>query len=130
MQRPARLLANYNHFIERNSYYLSSVAIVSKHWRDYLKTAREASIALFKKRRFEASSFPTLDHCEIDDNKLNTTDTSNTKDDSRTWFWNENTNKSNSDSEKEGDHRDDGDDKNLGEKHFKTEKETSSEVLK
>ncbi len=110
--------------------------MVSKRRRDYLKAAREASIASFKKRRSEASSFPTLDQCEIDDNKLSTTDTSDTEDDSRTWFWNESANESNSDSEEEGDHGDDGDDgdngddENLGEEHSKTEEETSSEVLK
>ena len=84
LQKPARLPANHDHFIERNSHYLSSVAMVSKRRCDHLKAAREASVASFKKRRFEASSFPTLDQCEIDDNKLSTTDTSDTEDDSRT----------------------------------------------
>ena len=104
--------------------------MVSKRRRDHLKTAREASVASFKKRRSEASSFPTFDQCEIDDSKLSTADTSDTEDDSQTWFWNESANESDSDSEEEGDNRDDGDDENLGEEHSKTEGETSSEVLK
>ena len=104
--------------------------MVSKRRRDHLKAAREASFASFKKRRSEASSFPTLDQCEIDDNKLSTTDTSDTEDDSRTWFWNESANESDSDSKEEGDNGDDGDDENLGEEYSKTEGETSSKVLK
>ena len=100
MQRLACLPANHDYFIKRNFYYLSSIAIVSKRRRDHLKTTREASIALFKKRRSEASLYPTLDHCKIDDNKLSTTNTSNTKDDSRTWFWNKSVNESDLDSKK------------------------------
>ena len=103
--------------------------MVSNRRRDHLKAAREASVTSFKKRRSEASSFPTLDQCEIDDNKLSTTDSSDTEDDSQTWFWNESANESDSDSAEEGDHGD-GDDENLGEEHSKTEEETSPEVLK
>lgn len=104
--------------------------MVSKRRRDVLKAAREASVASCKKRRSEASSFPTFDQCEIDDSKLSTTDTSDTKDDSQTWFWNESANESDSDSEEEGDNRDDGDDENLGEEHSKIERKTNSKVLK
>lgn len=34
----------------------------------------EAFVVLFKKRRSEANSLPTFNQCEIDDNKLSTTD--------------------------------------------------------
>ena len=101
--------------------------MVLKRRCDHLKAAREASVASFKKRRSEASSLPTLDQCEIDDNKLSTIDTSDTEDDSRTWFWNESANKTDSDSEEQGN---DEDDENLEEKHPKTERKASSEVLK
>ena len=101
--------------------------MVSKRRRDHLKAAREASVASFKKRRSEASSLPTLDQCETDDNKLSTTDTSDTEDDSRTWFWNESANETDSDSEEEGN---DEDDENLEEERSKTERVASPEVLK
>ena len=100
--------------------------MVSKRCRNHLKAAREASVASFKKRRSEASSLLTSDQCEIDDNKLSTSDTSDTEDDSRTWFWNESANESDSDSEEGGD-VDDGD---LKEDHSKTEREASPKVLK
>ena len=102
--------------------------MVSKRRRDHSKAAREASVASFKKRRSEASSLLTSDQCEIDDNKLSTSDTSDTEDDSRTWFWNESANESDSDSE-EGDD-DDVDDGDLEEEHSKTKREASPEVLK
>lgn len=85
---------------------------------------------MFKKRRSGASSFSTLDYYKIDENKLNTTNTSNTTDDSQTWFWNKSTNKSDSDSEKEANHRDDRDTENIDEKYSKTKEKTSSEVFK
>ena len=118
--------ANHHHFIECNLHYLSSIAMVSKRRRDHLKAAREASVASFKKRRSEAGSLLTLNQCEIDDKKLSTSDTSDTEDDPRTWFWNESANESDSDSEEGGD-VDDGD---LEEEHSKTEREASPEVLK
>lgn len=42
---------------------------------------------------------------EIDDNKLSTTDTSDTEGEFGTWFWNESANESDSDSEGEGEGR-------------------------
>ncbi len=113
--------------------------MVLKCWRKYLKAAREAFVALFKKKRSEASSFPILDQCKINDNKLSTTTISNTEDDFRTCFCNKSANKSDLDSKEEGNHgdnendRDNGDnrdDENLGEEHSKIEEETSSKVLK
>ena len=101
--------------------------MVSKRRCDHLKAAREASVTSFKKRRSEASLLSTSDQREIDVNKLSTTNTSNTEGDSGTWFWNENANESDSDSEEE---RNDVDEEYLEEKHSKTEREASPEVLK
>ena len=64
---------------------------------------------------------------EIDDNKLNTTDTSDTEGDSGTWFWNESVNESDSDSEEEGNDVDEGD---LEEEHSKTGRAASPAVPK
>ena len=70
---------------------------------------------------------------EIDNNKLSTTDTSNTSDssdregESGTLFWNESANESDSDSEEEGNDVDEGD---LEEEHSKTERAASPEVPK
>ena len=107
--------------------------MASKRRRNHLKAAREASVASFKKRRFEASSLSNSGQREIDDNKLSTTDTSNTSDSSDTegepgtWFWNESANKSDSGSEEEGNDVDEGD---LEEEHSKTERAASPEVPK
>ena len=119
--------ANYHYFIDCNSHYLSSIAMVSKHCCDNLKAVLEAFVASFKKRRSEASSLPTSDPCKINDNTLSTMNTSNTEDDFQTWFWNKSANETDSDSKKESN---DEDDKNLKEEHPKTEKEASPEVLK
>ena len=97
--------------------------MVSKRRRHHLKASREASVTSFKKRRSEASSLSTSDQREIDDNKLSTTNTSDTEGDSGTWFWNE----SDSDSREEGNGVDEG---RLKEEHSKTEKEATSEVPK
>lgn len=150
LQRPAHLPVNYDHFIERN---LSSVAMVLKRRRNVLKIIREASVALFKKKRFEVSSFPIFDQYEIDNSKLGTTNTSNMEDDFQTWFWNNSVNESDLNLEEEDNNRDNWfwnnsvnendlnsegednnrnnrNDENLGKEHSKTERETNSKVLK
>lgn len=104
--------------------------MVLKYWRNHLKIAKEAFVTSFNKRRSKANSFVTLDYCKIDDNKLNRTNTSNMENDFQIWFWNESVNKSNLDSEKENNHGNDKNNKNLREKHLKTKKNTSSKVLK
>ncbi len=96
--------------------------MVSKRHRDHLKAARDASVTSFKKRRSEAGSLSTSDQREIDDNKLSTTDTSDTERDSGTWSWNE---RSDSDSEKK---ENDVDERDLEEEHSKTERDASLEV--
>lgn len=118
---------NYHHFIDYNSHYFNSVAMVSKHHRNYLKVTQKAFIILFQKRRSEASLFPTLYQCQIDDNKLSTTNMTNTKDDSQTRFQNESANEIDSDLEEKSNNEDD---ENLKGKHPKTEKNASPKVLK
>lgn len=71
-----------------------------------------------------------MDQYKIKNNKLNITNTSNTENDFRTWFWNKSANKSNLNLKKEGNYENDGDDENLEIKHFKTEEKTDFEVLK
>lgn len=56
-----------------------------------------------KKRNVEASLVFNLAQLEIDNNKLSTTNISNTEGESETWFWNKSANESNSDTKKEGD---------------------------
>lgn len=84
LQKLIYLFVNYNHFIKHNFHYLSSIAMVLKCWRNYLKAVRKAFITLFLKKRFKANLFLTLNQCKIKNNKLNTTNTSDTKDDFQT----------------------------------------------
>ena len=93
--------------------------MASKRCRDHLKAARGASVASFKKRRFEASSLSNSCQRKTDDNKLSTSDSSDTEADSGTWFWNESANEIDSDSEEEGNDVAEG---NLEEEHSKTER--------
>lgn len=61
----------------------------SKRQREQWKNARRASLQTFKKRKQESCSILHLAQPQIDDNKLDTSDTSDTEGASRTWFWNE-----------------------------------------
>lgn len=81
-----RLPANHNNFIKHNSYYLSFVVMVLKCRRNYLKTVGKTFIMLFKEKGSKANLFSILDHCKIDDNKLNSTNISNMEDNSQIWF--------------------------------------------
>lgn len=100
----------------------------SKHCHNHLNAARETFVTLFKKRRSEAKSLFTSAQYKIDDNKLNLSNTSNTKDYSWTWFYNKSANKGDSNTEKgNGDDLDDGD---LQKKYSKIEKEASPKLLK
>lgn len=83
----------------------------SKRRLDQLKSARAAAVQACKKRKSEASSVLNA-HPEIVDDKLSTTDTSNTEDESGTWFWNESANESDPDTE-EGE-EDDKNESDLG----------------
>lgn len=75
------MLANHYYFINNNSHYLSSIAIVSKHCYNNLEVTYEAFIALFKKKRSETNLLPNLNQYQKDHNKLNTTNISNIEDD-------------------------------------------------
>lgn len=80
----------------------------SKRRREQWKSARAASLEVFKKRRLEASLLPNSAQLRIDDRKLSTADTTNTDDtddmdnESGTWFWNKSANETDSDTEEEG----------------------------
>ena len=84
-----------------------------------------------KKRKVEASLVLNSAQLEIDDDKLSMTDTSDTKGESGTWFWNESANESGSDTEEEGDKGEkEGEDNESNPEIEKpsTEKAVSSEV--
>ena len=74
-----------------------------KRCLDQLKSARAAAVQACKKRKSEASSVLNTVHLKVEDDKLSTTDTSNTEGGSGTWFWNESANESDSDTEEEED---------------------------
>ena len=71
----------------------------SKRCLTQLKSARAAAVLSSKKRKIKASLVLNLAQPEIDDNKLSTTDTSDTEGEFRTWIWNESANESGSDTE-------------------------------
>lgn len=54
------------------------------------------------KRRQDSSSLPNLVQPQLDDDKANTSVTSDTEGESETWLWHESANESDSDSEEEG----------------------------
>ena len=99
----------------------------TKRRRKQLESARAASLEVFKKRRSEASPLPNLAQLRVDDHKLSTADTADTKGESGTWFWNESANKTDLDTEKEGndDHK-----MNLKGNESRTKEAVSSEVHK
>lgn len=76
-------------------------------------------------------------HFEIEDNKLNTTGTSNTEGEFKIWFWNKSANKSNSDikeeenkDKKEKNENKEEKDNNQKKKKFKTQKTVNLDVPK
>ena len=78
--------------------------MTSKRQRAQRNAARAASNEVFKKRRLEARSVPTIrSQSKIDDDKLSTIDTTDTEEEEETWFWNESANETNSDTEEDGD---------------------------
>lgn len=69
-------------------------------WRlNQLKSIKTLAIEAYKKRKFKASLIINLQP-KIKNNKLSTTDIRNTKDKSKTWFWNNSAKESNLDIEK------------------------------
>lgn len=71
----------------------------TEHYPNQLKSAKAFTIKAYKKREFEAS-LVVNSQPKIDNNKLNMANTSNIKDKSKTWFWNNNANESNLNIEK------------------------------
>lgn len=76
----------------------------SKRHFNQLKLAETLAVKVYKKRKFEASLIINLQP-EIEDDKLNMADKSNTKVKSEIWFQNNSVNESNLDIEK-GEDRD------------------------
>ncbi len=87
------------------AYYHSSkfprfVTIPSKRCLKQLKSARVAAVQAKKKRRCEVNLVTDPAQLEMDNDKLSTTDTSDTEGESETWFWNESANEDDSDIER------------------------------
>ena len=99
----------------------------TKRRRKRLKSARAASLEVFKKRRSEASPLPNPAQLRVDDHKLSTADTTDTEGESGTWFWNESANETDSDTEEEGNGNHE---KDLKGDESSTEEAVSSEVHK
>lgn len=102
--------------------------MLSKRWREQLKSARAISLKVCKKRRLEASLLPNS--AQLDrklSNTIDTTDTTDTEDESGTWFWNESANETDSDTEEEGNGNHEND---LEGNESRTEEAVSSEVPK
>lgn len=79
------------------SLQFQGISILSK-----CNTAQDVFIPIFKKKRFEASSFLNLEQFNTNDNKRNTINTTNHDGDSvGTRYLNENVNETNSDFEEE-----------------------------
>ena len=101
----------------------------NKRRREQLKSARAASLEVYKKRRSEANSLPNSAQLRVDDRKLSTStaDTTDTEGESGTWLWNESANETDSDTEDEenGNHE-----KKLEGNESRTEEAVSSEVHK
>ena len=89
-----------------------------------LKSARALAVKACKRRKFEASLFVNSQP-EIEDDKLNAADTSDTEVESGTWFWNDSANESDLDTE-EGE---DGDE-NESELEVKESRAVSPKVRK
>ncbi len=71
-----------------------------------MKSAIVAAVQAKKKRRCEVNLVTDPAQLEIDNDKLSTTDTSDTEGESRTWFWNESANEDDSDTEEGGEEED------------------------
>ena len=82
----------------------------SKRRLKQLKSARATTVLFSKKWKVEATLFLHAAQLEIADDKLSTTDTSDTKAESGTWFWNESPNESDSDTEEGVDKGEEGKD--------------------
>ncbi len=85
-------------------YYHSSkfprlVTIPSKRCLEQLKSARVADVQAKKKRRCKVNLVTDPVQLKIDNDKLSTTDTSDTEVESETWFWNKSANEDDSDTE-------------------------------
>lgn len=96
----------------------------SKRRLDQLKSARAVAVQACKKRKSEANLVLNA-HPEIEDDKLSTADTSDTEDESGTWFWNESAKESGSYTKEEED-----DDENESDLEVEESRAVSPEVPK
>ena len=78
----------------------------SKRRLEQLKSARVTAVQAKKRRRCEVNLAIDPAQLEIDNDKLSTTDTSDTEGESGTWFWNESANEDDSDTEEGGEEED------------------------
>ena len=97
----------------------------TKRRREQLKSARAASLEVFKKRRSEASPLSNSTQLRVDDHKLSIADTTDTGGESGICFWDESANETDSEEEGNGDHE-----MNLKGDESRTEEAVSSEVHK
>lgn len=86
----------------------------TKRHLNELKSARALAVEACKKRKFE-SSLVFNTQPEIEDDKLNTADTSDMEDKSEIWFWNDSANESDSDTEEGEDDDENESDLEVGE---------------
>ena len=96
----------------------------TKRRLNQLKSARDLAVEACKRRKFEAS-LVVNSQPEIEDDKLSAADTSDTEDESETWFWNDSANESDSDTEEGEDS-----DENESDLEVEESREVSPEVCK
>ena len=118
-------------YLSRISCHFSLSITPSERRLNQLKSARANAVQAYKKRKSEASSVLNV-NLEIEDVEPNTTDTSDTEGESRTWFGNESPHESDSDTEGEGEDKeeDDENEPDLEIEESRTEEEVSPEVPK
>ncbi len=101
-------------------YYHSSkfprlVTILSKRCLEKLKSARVVAVQAKKRRRWKVNLVTDQAQLKIDNNKLSTTDKSDTECESRTWFWNKSVIEDDSDTEERGEEEDKESDSDIDE---------------
>ncbi len=96
----------------------------TKRRLNQLKPARDLVVEACKRRKFEASLIVNS-QLKIEDNKLSTADTNDTEDESKTWFWNDSANESDSDIEEGEDS-----DENESDLEVEESREVSPEICK
>lgn len=86
---------------------------------------KAATVKAYKKRKLEISIIVNMIH-QVEENELSITDISNTKDRSRTWFWNKSRNGSDLDTEKD---RNSDENKNKKERNLEKRESKIKEIV-